>query len=143
MIDYARAGDTVLIASTDRAARSVIDLNQIVGELLAKGAAVEFVSERLAFSPGSSDPFAELQLNLLGSFAQFERSIIRERQAEGIRAAKARGVYQGRAPWVDADGIAQARGLISEGVPKAKIARRLGVDRTTLYRALVRQEGEQ
>lgn len=139
MIVYARDGDTVVVSSMDRLARSVVDLNQIVGELTTKGVAVEFINERVTFAPGSSDPFAEFQLNIMASFAQLERAITKERQAEGIRAAKVRGVYQGRARKLTADQLVMARDLVSAGVPKAEVARRLSVDRSTLYRTLARE----
>lgn len=136
MIAYARKGDTVVVSSMDRLARSVVDLNQIVGELVAKGVVVEFIHERATFRPGTTDAFAEFQLNIMASFAQLERAIAKERQAEGIRAAKARGVYTGRARKLTAENLATARQLIEAGVPKAQVARRLGVDRSTLHRAL-------
>jgi DNA invertase Pin-like site-specific DNA recombinase len=72
----------------------------------------------------------------VASFAQLERAIAKERQAEGIRAAKARGVYTGRARKLTAQDLTNAREWIGAGVPKAQVARRLGVDRSTLYRAL-------
>ena len=80
--------------------------------------------------------------DLIGySFAQLERAITRERQAEGIRAAKARGVYQGRARKLTAEQLAQASELIATGVPKAQVARQLSIDRSTLYRSLARNPG--
>ena len=139
LIGYARDGDTVVVASMDRLARSVVDLNQIVGELIAKGVAVEFIAERVTFSPNTRDPFAEFQLNIMASFAQLERAITKERQAEGIRAAKARGVYKGRTRKLTSEQLAAARELLSAGVSKAEVARRLDVDRSTLYRTLVRE----
>ena len=75
----------------------------------------------------------------MGSFAQLERAISKERQTEGIRAARARGVYKGRARKLTVEQVVEARSLISDGIPKAEIARRLDVDRSTLYRALARQ----
>lgn len=65
--------------------------------------------------------------------AEFERSIIRERQAEGIARAKERGAYKGRARALTDEQVVQARGWVDAGVPKAEVARRLGVGRTTLY----------
>lgn len=75
-------------------------------------------------------------LNLLGAFAEFERTLIRERQREGIRIAKAAGKYKGRSRKLTDDQITEARRLISTGVPKTTVARGLGIDRTTLYRML-------
>ena len=138
LISYARRDDTIVVTSMDRLARSVVDLNQIVSELLAKGVVVEFLTEHVTFKPGATDHFAEFQLNIMASFAQLERAITKERQADGIRAAKERGVYQGRSRKLTAEQLATARDLITTGVPKAEVARRLGVDRTTLYRALAR-----
>ena len=139
MIAYSRQGDIVVVSSMDRLARSVVDLNQIVAELIDKGVAVEFINEKANFRAGASDPFAEFQLNIMASFAQLERSISKERQAEGIKAAKARGAYQGRAPKMKPEQVAQANELIDAGVPKARVARQLGVDRSTLYRSLARE----
>ena len=79
---------------------------------------------------------AKLMLGLLGSVAEFERAIIRERQAEGIAKAKARGVYKGRAKVLNEEQIMQARTWVSEGIPKAEVARRLDIGRTTLYKYL-------
>lgn len=136
LIAYARAGDTVVVSSMDRLARSVVDLNQIVAELIAKDVTVEFLTERTSFRAGTTDAFAEFQLNIMASFAQLERSISKERQAEGIKAAKARGVYKGRTPKLKPEQLAEAHDMIKAGVPKARIARNLGIDRSTLYRAL-------
>lgn len=140
MIAYAREGDTVVVSSMDRLARSVVDLNQIVAELIAKNVTVEFLTEKASFRRDTRDPFAEFQLNIMASFAQLERSISKERQAEGIKAAKARGVYKGRTPKLNPEQLAEARDLIKAGVPKARVARKLGIDRSTLYRALVRTD---
>lgn len=138
MIAYAREGDTVVVSSMDRLARSVVDLNQIVGELVAKGVIVEFINERVTFRPGATDPFVEFQLNIMASFAQLERAITKERQAKGIRAAKERGVYKGRVRKLTAEQLGTAHELIESGVPKAQVARRFGIDRATLYRTLAR-----
>ena len=76
-------------------------------------------------------------LNLLGAFAEFERTLIRERQREGIRLAQAAGKYKGRSRKLTDEQVQEAHRLIETGVPKAAVARGLGIDRTTLYRALV------
>lgn len=68
--------------------------------------------------------------------AEFERGIIRERQAEGIRLAKARGVYRGRALRLTSEQVQDARRRVEEGVPLARVAREAKVSKQTLYDAL-------
>jgi DNA invertase Pin-like site-specific DNA recombinase len=133
MLRYVRRGDTVRVASMDRLARSVVDLAQLVQDMTSRGVRVEFVTERLTFDPGAEDPFATFQLHLLGAVAQLERSLIRERQREGIEIAKAKGVYRGRARKLGPDQAATARQMVDGGVPKAKVARDLGCSRRVLY----------
>lgn len=137
LIQYVREGDHVVVASMDRLARSVIDLNEVTQRIVAKGVGVEFIKERLMFLAGAeADPFAQFQMNLMGSFAQFEREMIRQRQAEGIAAAKKRGVYKGRARVHDDEHVREMRAQAAQGIPKARIAREWGVSRSTLYRYL-------
>lgn len=136
LLRHVRRGDTVRVASMDRLARSVIDLAQLVAELTGRGVTVEFVTERLTFSAGGEDPFATFQLHLLGAVAQLERSLIRERQREGIEVAKTNGVYRGRARKLTPEQVTTARELVATGVPKAKIARDLSCSRRVLYDAL-------
>lgn len=132
MIAYARDGDTVRVKSPDRLARSTRDLLDLVEQLQAKGVAVEFV-DNPALNTGT--PQGEFMLTILAAVAQLERATIRERQAEGIALAKRKGTYD-RAPKLTPDQIADARRRVSEGVPKAKVARNLGVSRQTLHSAL-------
>lgn len=132
---YLRDGDQLTITSMDRLARSLTDLSAIVTELTERGITVKFLKENQTYT-ATSDPIAQLMLGILGSIAQFERSLIRERQAEGIARAKARGVYTGRAPALTDEQVTQAREWVSAGIPKAEVARRLGIGRTTLYKYL-------
>ncbi|QDO89938.1 recombinase family protein [Ornithinimicrobium ciconiae] len=136
MMGYLRDGDTLRVWSMDRLARSLLDLVTTVQDLVGRGVTVEFISERLIFKPGADDPYATFQLQLLGSVAELERALIRQRQREGIEKAKARGVYRGRAPKLAAEQVAKAQARVAAGVPKARVARELGCGRATLYRAL-------
>ena len=135
-LTYMRAGDVLRVASMDRLARSLIDLQQIVDEILGKGANVHFVKEGQTYTPESSDSLSRLLLQVLGAFAEFERNLIRDRQAEGIRIAKAAGKYRGRARALTPSQVGEARALIEQGVPKTRVAAQLQVNRSTLYRAL-------
>lgn len=134
-LTYLRPGDQLIVTSMDRLARSLIDLHQIVDDLTGRGVSVKFLKEGQAYSQDSS-PVAKLMLGMLGAVAEFERSIIRERQAEGIAKAKERGVYKGRARALTPAEVEQARAWVADGVPKAQVARRLNIGRTTLYKYL-------
>ena len=96
MIDFVRQDDEVVVHSIDRLARNLRDLQNIIKTLNNKGVSIRFLSENLTFSTNVNDAFAKLQLQIIGSVAEFERNIIRKRQAEGIAKAKARGVYAKR-----------------------------------------------
>lgn len=133
-LNYVRAGDTLTVVSMDRLARSLRDLHTLVDELTASGVRVQFLQEGQTYSDDPS-PSSRLLLSMLGAVAEFERSIIRERQADGIAQAKARGVYKGRAPVPD-EKIERARELIAQGIPKARVARDLGISRSSLYKYL-------
>ena len=135
-IDYLRDHDELHVASIDRLARSLVDLRSIIDQITAKGASVHFIKEHLTFSKDSTDPRATLMLGILGSFAEFERAIIRERQAEGIALAKKAGKYKGRKRAISPDDLEKARQRVAAGESKVAIAKDLGVSRATLYRAL-------
>ena len=133
MIEFAREGDEVIIWSIDRLARDLRDLQDIIQRLNDKGVCVSLLKEKLVFSGGADDAFARLQLQMMGAFAEFERNIIHQRQAEGIARAKARGVYRGRKKTVDENRIRLMR---LEGYGISEIARSVGVSRMTVYRSL-------
>ena len=106
-------------------------------ELTGKGCAVQFVSERITVDKSGTSPVDGLMLGILAGFAEFERRRIKERQAEGIALAKARGKYVQAPKMSDLD-VEQARVMISIGIPKAEVARTFGVSRQTLYASLRR-----
>jgi DNA invertase Pin-like site-specific DNA recombinase len=133
MLRHVRKGDTLHIHSIDRLARSLEDLLSLVKGLIAKGVAVSFHKEQLHFT-GEANPMQELMLGLLGSVAQFERALIRERQAEGIQKAKAAGVYRGRVKTVDDEAIRKA--MAEEGASFRKVAKALGVSLSSVQRAM-------
>ena len=133
LIGYARDGDIVVVHSIDRLARDLRDLQDIIQKLNDKGVAISFLSERLTFSADADDAFAKLQLQMMGAFAEFERNIIRKRQAEGIAVAKAKGVYKGGKKRIDRDKVHQ---LKADGLSTYKIADAMGVSRMSVHRIL-------
>jgi len=134
-IQFVRDGDVFVVHSMDRLARNLDDLRRIVKDLTGKGVKVHFVKENLIFT-GDDTPMAELLLNLLGAVAQFERSLINERQREGVQIAKANGAYKGRKREMTDDKVAEIHRRSAAGDTKAQIARDLGISRETLYQYL-------
>ncbi len=137
------AGSVVVVHSMDRLARSLSDLLRIVEQLTARGIAVQFVKEGKTFKGSeTADPMDKLMLSLLGAFAEYERTLIRERQREGIAKAKERGVYRGRPRRVDdAERIAQ---IVAEatvaGANKSRIAAKHAISRDTLYKYIANHQ---
>ncbi len=136
LLRYVRQDDHVYIHSMDRLARNLSDLLRLVTELTNKGVTVHFVKENLTFAPDEKTaPMAKLMLSMLGAVAEFERSMILERQREGINLAKARGAYKGRRPLSDGK-IEAARQLLLQGKSKVAVCKELGIGRTSLYKYL-------
>lgn len=129
---FVRDGDTVVVHSMDRLARNVDDLRRLVREFTGSGVRVNFLKEGLTFT-GDDSPMATLLLSVMGAFAEFERALIRERQAEGIAAAKTRGVYKGRKPSLSAAQAVALRERVSAGEPVVALAREFGISRQTVY----------
>jgi DNA invertase Pin-like site-specific DNA recombinase len=121
----------------DRLARNLDDLRAIVKQLTEAGVAIQFVKEAMTFT-GEDSPMSKLMLSVMGAFAEFERSLIRERQREGIAIAKTKGVYAGRKPSLDADKVAEliAKDKANGHKNRAGLARELGISRETLYQYL-------
>lgn len=135
LIKYVREGDEVFVHSMDRLARNLEDLLQIVRTLTDKGVKISFLKENLSFDPDqAAAPMSKLILSVMGAVAEFERSLILERQREGIALAKERGAYKGRAKKVTPALLAQAKGLLSAGHGASETAKELGVSRASLYR---------
>lgn len=136
-LKHLRKGDTLIVHSMDRLARNLDDLRRIVKELTGKGIAVRFLKDNLTFT-GDDSPMATLMLSVMGAFAEFERSLIRERQREGIELAKSRGAYAGRKPTLSAEKIAEllTRDKANGHKNRAALARYFGISRETLYQYL-------
>lgn len=135
MLSFVREGDTVVVHSMDRLARNLDDLRQMVQYLTKKGVRVEFVKECLTFT-GEDSPMANLMLSVMGAFAEFERTLIKERQREGIALAKKRGAYRGRKKSLNDEQIADLKCRVADGAQKTQLAREFGISRETLYQYL-------
>jgi DNA invertase Pin-like site-specific DNA recombinase len=130
LLDFLHSGDTLMVTRIDHLARSLKDLQDIVHELEAKGVTLRATEQPVDTGSAAGKAF----LDMLGVFAQFETHRRRERQLEGIRAAKAKGIYKGRKPSIDPAEVRCLREV--EGLGPSAIARRLGIGRASVYRIL-------
>lgn len=132
MLNYIRDGDSVVVHDISRLARNIQDLHFLVEEITSKGASLHFVKEGLSFSSDKSEPMNVLLLSMLGAVYQFEREIMRERQKEGIAAAKAKGKFTGRKKTINDEDIMR---LVNEGKSIRKVADVLGISMSSVQRA--------
>jgi DNA invertase Pin-like site-specific DNA recombinase len=130
LLDFVQSGDTLVVTRIDRLARSLKDLQDIVHELKSRGVALRATEQPVDTGTAAGKAF----LDMLGVFAEFETNLRRERQLEGIAQAKVRGVYRGRKPSIDTAEIKRLRQ--QDGLGPTAIARRLGIGRASVYRAL-------
>jgi DNA invertase Pin-like site-specific DNA recombinase len=130
LLDFVQPGDTLIVTRIDRLARSMKDLQDIVHELKSRGVTLRATEQPIDTSTATGKAF----LDMLGVFAEFETNLRRERQLEGIAAAKARGVYKGRKPAIDPAAILDLRE--KEKLGASAIAKRLGIGRASVYRLL-------
>ena len=129
MLEFVREGDSVYITRTDRLARSILDLQLIVKELTDKGVSLVATEQPISTKDATSKCF----LDMLGVFAEFETSIRKERQLEGIAKAKAKGVYKGGKAKISVDEIIRLR---KEGLGATAIAKKMNIHRDSVYRLL-------
>ncbi|MCK7610467.1 recombinase family protein [Acinetobacter portensis] len=142
MLDYLREGDTVHVHSIDRLARNTNDLNEIVNSLNDRGITIIFHKENLTFSHDvAQSAINKLMFQMLAAFAEFERSMIRERQKEGIAKAKAKGLYKGRKRKVDYVEIRKA--MAEENSTFRGVAEKFKVGIATVQRALKEETNNQ
>ena len=130
LLEFLRDGDTLVVTRIDRLARSMKDLQDIVHDLKGRGVALRATEQPIDTGSAAGKAF----LDMLGVFAEFETNLRRERQMEGIAAAKAKGVYKGRPATIDPAEIRRLHR--EERLGPAAIARRLGIARSSVYRVL-------
>jgi DNA invertase Pin-like site-specific DNA recombinase len=130
---FVRQGDTLVVHSMDRLARNLDDLRRIVLGLTKRGVKVQFIKEALTFT-SEDNAMSNLLLSVMGAFAEFERSLIKERQREGIAIAKAKGnIFKGRQHSLTSDRVKALLGRIAAGESKAALAREFKISRASVY----------
>lgn len=132
MMNFVREGDTVVVESISRFARSTKDLLNLIEELKGKG--VEFYSKKETFD--TTTPQGKFVMTMFGALAELEREQIMQRQAEGIAEAKKKGKYTGRRPIaVDEDAFTEQYRAWKNGETSPKfICKKLGLSHATFYR---------
>ena len=128
LLEFLRPGDTLVVTRIDRLARSVADLQDIVRTLKSKSVSLKATDQPIDTASAAGKAF----LDMLGVFAEFETSLRKERQMEGIAKAKAAGVYKGRRPSIDVSAVIA---LKSQGKGASEISQLLGIGRASVYRA--------
>lgn len=138
-MNHLREGDRFVILSMDRLSRSLNDLITTVKTLTDKKVSVQFVKENLTFTGDENNPMSNLLLGIMGSLAQWERAVIRERQAQGIAIAKTKNVYKGRQHALTEQQQSELRAAAGAGTSKTELAEQFGITRQTVYRYLTTQ----
>jgi DNA invertase Pin-like site-specific DNA recombinase len=138
MLEYVRAGDTVIVESISRFARNTRDLLELVERLTAKG--VEFISKKEAID--TTTPSGKFMLTIFGAVAELEREYILQRQREGIAIAKREGKYTGRKAVIHPDFEKVVAMWKAEEITAVQAMKRLGMTKTTFYRNVRNQVPE-
>lgn len=136
-LDYAKAGDVLVVWKLDRLGRSLPHLISIIRDLNAKGIGFRSLTETLDTTTAAG----EFLFHVFGALAQYERALIRERVKAGLAAARSRGKRGGRPRRLNDERIGAARSLLADGnaaLTVSAVARSLGVPRSTLVDALRR-----
>lgn len=133
MLEFVREDDIVIVHSMDRLARNLMDLRKLVSSLVARKVQVHFMKENMQFN-GCDSAMANLMLSIMGAFAEFEHSFIRERQKEGIDIAKKAGKFKGGQTKLTSEKTIRLREMLQNKRRKADIARELGVSRASVYK---------
>lgn len=135
LLDYARDGDIVFVHSMDRLARNLYDLRGIINKLTKNGVKIRFIKENLEFT-GDDSAMSNLLLSVMGAFAEFERSLIKERQKEGIAIAKQNNKYKGRKKSLNYEQIQLLKQKVADRYKKTDLAKEFKISRKTLYEYL-------
>lgn len=136
-LKHLRKDDTLIVQSMDRLARNLDDLRKIVKDLTSRDIKVQFIKESLTFT-GNDSSISNLLLSIMGAFAEFERSLIRERQREGIQVAKSKGKYKGRKLLLTKDTLIALikRDKENNHKNRSALAKEFNISRQSLYNYL-------
>ena len=136
-LDYVRDGDQLIVTRIDRLARSTLHLCKIAETLRKKGVDLVVLDQNI----DTSDATGRLLFNMLGAIGQFETEIRAERQMDGIKKAKDRGVQFGKRPALTDKQVAELRGKRAGGTLIKDLMAEYSLSKATIYRYLTENEG--
>jgi len=131
-LEYIREGDTLVVTRLDRLARSTLHLCQIAAELARKQVHLQVLDQQI----NTRDATGRLMFHMLGAIAQFETELRAERQREGIRKAKERGVQCGRTKHLAPRQVAELRHRRAQGVLIKTLMQDYHLSKASVYRYL-------
>ena len=131
-LEYVREGDSLVVTRLDRLARSTLHLCQVADQLKEKGVNLKVIDQSI----DTSDATGRLLFNMLGAIAQFETEIRAERQMDGIRNAKARGVHLGRRRHLSEEEQVELQLKRQDGTPIKTLMEEYGLSKASVYRYL-------
>jgi DNA invertase Pin-like site-specific DNA recombinase len=132
-LEYLRDGDTLLVTKIDRLARSTSDLYRIISQLSEKGVSFKVVDDPTIDTTSRT---GKLVMGILALLAEFENDIRRERQMDGIKKARERGIRFGRKPLLISETIKKVKKLRKAGKTVPEIMRQTSLSKASIYRAL-------
>jgi DNA invertase Pin-like site-specific DNA recombinase len=131
-LEYVREGDTLVVTRLDRLARSTLHLCQVVADLARKQVHLQVLDQHI----DTSDATGRLVFHMLGAIAQFETEIRAERQMDGIRKARERGVDFGRKRKLTMPQVTQLRHRRMHGALIKTLMKDYGLSKASVYRYL-------
>src|ERR1700759_3854725 len=132
LLDYARAGDAIVVSGIDRLGRNAAEVMATIRELGERGIVLRSLREGI----DTSNATGRMVAGVLASLAELELELGRERRSASREARRARGQSIGRPKALDQSKVALAQRMHSSGEPASTIASALGVSRATVYRVL-------
>ena len=128
-LEFVREGDELVVQRLDRLARSVLDLQLIIKQLDEKGVTLHCTEQPV----DTKSAMGKMFIDFLSVISSFENELRKERQADGIAKAKTNGIYKGRKATIDK---AMVKQLNETGLGASAIAKEMGINRRSVYRAL-------
>jgi DNA invertase Pin-like site-specific DNA recombinase len=130
-VEYARAGDVLIVWKLDRLGRSLKHLIETVNELHERSVGFASLQENIDTTTSGG----KLVFHVFGALAEFERELIRERTQAGLKAARARGRKGGRKEKLTPKQVEMARAMVNDpNISISSICETFGISKPTLYR---------